>query len=96
MSESKKWLSIRRATNGFIVQGHSTYGVEGDPEIFPTYEDAIESISKALGETSFGDTLKHASAMTRALTNLCEVAVAPKLLAIEARVVPGVENLVDD
>lgn len=89
-------VRISKAKNGYVVQPVNDYGTDGEPEVFPTFEDALECVAKAFKEEAFAETVKSSHAMTMALSSLCHSAIAPKLLAIEAKVNPGVEHLVSD
>jgi len=89
-------IQIKKAKNGYIVQEVGAYGANGDPEIFSDYGDAVEALSMRFGETAFGTTVKQSQAMAEAMTQICSSAVAPKLLAIEAKIKPGIENFVSD
>lgn len=87
---------IQRAANGFIVQAINDYAnFTGSPEVFATFEDAVACLAGHLGQKKFSETVKKSQALTDSLTEFAALAVAPQLLAIEARMNPGVENLVN-
>lgn len=86
---------ISKATNGYIVQMVSRYGADGEPEVFTDFVDAIKHLSGVMGEHNFAETVRQARDLTQSLTAFCAMAVAPQLKAIEAKVNPGVENLVE-
>lgn len=89
-------MTIRRASNGYFLQGYNPIGKDPDPEIFFTFEDTVERLAQHFGETEFAGTIKHSQEMARALTGIVESAIAPKLKAVEVKVNPGIENLVKD
>ena len=89
-------IKITCAQNGFILQQMTPYGADGQPEVFSTFEDAICVIAKTFEQRDFSETLKESQSLSRSLTNFVAASVAPKLLAIEAKVNPGVENVVNE
>lgn len=90
-------VGIQRAKNGFVVQGINDYAnFTGEPEIFATFGEAVAKQSELLGETEFARTICQSQALSQSLSEFVAVSVAPKLLAIEAKVNPGIENVVGD
>lgn len=88
---------ISNAKNRFILQARSEYGSDsGAPEIFPTFTELVERVANGFGENAFAETVRKSQEMAAAMAAICHSAVAPQLKAIEARVNPGVENVVDD
>lgn len=93
----KTRVAIVKAENGYFLQDVSDYwSAYGSPRIFATFEDAISAMAADLGEESFSATIKETTAMASALSQFVGAVLKPQLLAIEAKVTPGIENVVDD
>lgn len=88
-------LIIQKVSNGFIVGEWGGYSDLSKQQVFTCFGDAIRYVSEMLGEKEFASTVIDASALTASLQKLCETAIAPKLLALEAKVNPGIENVVE-
>lgn len=88
-------ICIEKVANGYILQGiNDYYSKYGDAEIYPTYEEAILAVSENFNEEGFGATLKESQELSRSLSSFFRKVVKPELLAIEAKINPGVENIV--
>jgi hypothetical protein len=92
--QKNKKVLISVAANGFIFHGHNEYGQTGDPEIFSTFEDVVHRVAVEFDQEAFAQTIHESQAMAQAMTKLCGAAVAPRLLAIETKMNPGIENVV--
>lgn len=87
---------IEKLSNGFLVSKYETYGDTSEKKSCLTFCDAVEDVATRLKEEEFASTLKNSQAIATAFGALCVTALAPKLLALEAKVSPGIENLVKD
>lgn len=94
--EQTKEVSILKAANGYMLQGLNIYtNKTGEPEYYPTFLDAVIGLAANFKESEFVDTIKETQAVSVALEGFFGKILAPKLLAIEAKINPGIENLVD-
>lgn len=90
-------ISIGRANNGYVVQGVNDYGsFTGDVRVFADFGMALEEIAKHCKEETFAATIAQSQNLTKALTEFVALSVKPHLLAIESKINPGMENLVDE
>lgn len=94
MSKKDK-LEVRRMRDGFIVGEPQNYDMPKDAKFCPSFEDAIMELAVQMGEDGFASTVKQASAMASAIADITNISLAPKLLAISAKLNPGSENVVD-
>lgn len=88
-------LQIEKVENGWIVGIPSAYSNPDKTEIFTSFEDAVARMAERLGQTSFSSTVKQSQNLAHSLMEFCALAVAPKFTAIEARLNPGSENVID-
>lgn len=89
-------VEIRSAENGYIVQESNNYGTTGEPEIFNSFEDVVKRLAELSGETEFAGVVEHAYNFSRSLAGYIETVSAPRLMAIEAKINPGSENIVNE
>ena len=88
-------IVIHKLQNGWIVGEPQSYDTPRDATMHVTFEDALVEIANRMGESGYASTVKQAQAMAVSMAEICSLAVAPKLLAIEARLNPGSENVID-
>lgn len=91
---AKKNIAIRPADNGYVVGEWDGYSTLNNSMVFTNFLDVLEYICKRMEHPILASTIRQSEALTKSLTEICEIAVAPKLLAIQAQVNPGAENVV--
>lgn len=96
LNEATAYIKIQKAANGYLAQQITRYGSDGEMEIFPTFVDLMVGIAEGFGEHGAVATLRESERLSESLSAFISAAIAPKLLAIEAKVNPGIENIVDD
>lgn len=92
--ENKTKITLSKAQNGYVVGDSDAWGNFSNPLIFNSFEEAIAHVAVQFREKEFASTIRESQAMAKALANFCGAAVAPKLNAIEAKINPGIENVV--
>ena len=91
------YLQIKKATGGYLLSHTAgAYSGESQPIICPTFVDVLTEVAEFYGEEDFSNTIKETQAVSVALEGFFGKIIAPKLLAIEAKINPGIENLEDD
>lgn len=93
--KAESQLVVQRIDNGFLVGIPQSYSAPSEAQYAATFEDAVLNLAQRMGEVGFAATVKQAQAMAAAISEVASVAIAPKLLALNAQMNPGVENLVD-
>ena len=89
-------IGIQKAANGYVIQQINSYAsYVGTPQIFSTFEEAIKAVALNFKEEEFANTIEQSQALSKSLTAFVSCSVAPKLLALEGKINPGKENLVD-
>lgn len=88
-------LELRKAENGYIVTIKSPYGSNESQTIAGDFIDAVTMMAEACNEAAFVATLRENVELSKAMEGFFSKIMAPKLLALEAKVNPGVENVVN-
>lgn len=94
MAKKIEKIVIHKLANGWLVGEPQSYDVPLNATMHVTFEDALIEIANRMGEASYAATVKQAQSMANSMAEICSLAVAPKLLAIEARMNPGSENVI--
>lgn len=95
LKEGTAYIKLQKAANGYIATQITSYGNDGSPEIFPTFLDVVIGVAEAFGEANVVATLRESDRLSESLSAFISAAIAPQLLAIEAKVNPGIENIVE-
>lgn len=96
VTTDRQYIALKRAENGYLCELYGPYGADSQAHIFPSFLDAIIAIAEGYGESDFVNTLRETHEVSKALEGFFGKILAPKLLAIEAKLNPGVETIVDD
>lgn len=87
-------IGLKKATNGYLLCHVNQYGNTSGETITTDFIDAIIQMAEACGETQFVGTLRESAAVSQSLEAFFGKVIAPKLTAIEAKINPGIENVV--
>ena len=89
-------VSVSKAENGYVIQMLNRYGSDGSPIVVLSFIDLVMIFAEAYGEEEFKNTIVETQTLSKAFTGFFDKIISPKLLAIEAKINPGIENLVED
>lgn len=92
---SKK-IQIAKIDNGYIVGCPDRWGDVSKEISFPDFEAVLGYLAENFGEEELATTFTESRDLVRNLAGICTKVLAPQLQAIEAKVNPGIENLVED
>lgn len=87
-------LKVTKAENGYILQTSGEYS-DGEPVIFTSVGECFKKMAEDLGEPEFAAAIIEGAAMSTAMGKICEKVLAPQILAINEKINPGIENIVD-
>lgn len=94
MSNANK-IQITKIDNAYVVGCPDRWGDVSKEVALDDFEAVLGYLAEKFGEEELAATFVESRNMVRSLANICTTVLEPKLAAIEAKVNPGIENVVD-
>jgi hypothetical protein len=90
-------IAIDKVNGGYLLQPvNSYYSAYGEPSIVTDFMTLVKLLADRFKEEDFSRTIESSQALTKVFAEFITCSVAPQLKAIECKVNPGLENVVDD
>lgn len=92
-----KRIAIDKISSGYLIQPlNDYYSAYGEATAFSDFISLVKFLSSNFKEEEFERSIEATCALSQAFTAFISCSVTPQLKAIEARINPGVENVVED